>query len=108
MITHKHLDQFTLALDEGRFYDAHEVLEEIWFPSRFIDSNEVKLLKGFINAAVCFELVKKGRKLPSQRAWLSYLKYRQLLFKTKTKINNLNIYYKISLHIDKTRKIISI
>ena len=108
MITHKHAENFILALDEKRFYDAHEVLEELWFPSRFVDSNEVKLIKGFINAAVCFELVKKGREIPSKRAWLSYLKYRQLLFKTKSTSNNLNIYYKISLHIDKTKKIILI
>jgi len=59
MITDKHFDDFTLALDEGRFYDAHEVLEELWFPQRFNASNEVKLIKGFINAAVSLELLKK-------------------------------------------------
>ena len=106
MITTKHLDDFTLALDERRFYDAHEVLEVVWFPSRFIDSNEVKLLKGFINAAVSFELIKKGRKTSSKKVWMNYIKYRQLLFKITNK--RLNIYYKISLHIDKTHKIISI
>ena len=104
MITYKQLNDFTLALDERRFYDAHEVLEKIWFPNRFVDSNEIKLLKGFINAAVSFELIKKGRPIPAQKAWMTYLKYRQLLFKTTSK--KLNIYYKISLYIDKTHKII--
>ena len=104
MITHKHLNNFTLALNEERFYDAHEVLENIWFPNRFVSSNEVKLLKGFINAAVSFELIKKGRPIPAQKAWMTYLKYRQLLFKTTSK--KLNIYYNISLCIDKTHKII--
>ena len=46
------------SLEEGRYYDAHEDLEQIWFPRRFEDDNEVKLWKGIINAAVCFELIK--------------------------------------------------
>ena len=102
MINEERFHSFVKALDEQRFYDAHEVLEVLWFPVRFEDTNEVKLLKGFINAAVCFELIKKGRIKQSNIAWRNYLKYRQLLFKTTTP--KLNIYYKISLHIEKTRK----
>lgn len=102
MINETRLNLFVKALDEQRFYDAHEVLEELWFPVRFVDTNEIKLLKGFINAAVSFELIKKGRKKPSNIAWRNYLKYRQLIFKTTNP--ELNIYYKISLHIEKTRK----
>ena len=75
------LDQFIICLDEQRFYDAHEVLEEIWFPRRFEDNAEVKLLKGFINAAVCFELFKKGRTDSADKVWKNYLKYRPLLYK---------------------------
>lgn len=93
------IDVFILCLDEQRFYDAHEALEEIWFPRRFEDSNEVKLLKGFINAAVSFELMQRGRKKQSQKVWSNYLKYRQLLFKTESK--EINRLYQLSRHIDK-------
>jgi len=94
----KKIDSYLLCLEEQRFFDAHETLEEIWFPLRFINSNEVKLLKGFINAAVSFELHKRGRIVQSKKVWANYLKYRQLLYKTESK--NLNIYHKLALHIE--------
>lgn len=73
------IDEFVARLEAGCYYDAHESLEELWFPRRFEDSDEVRLLKGFINAAVSFELVKRGRPVPSERAWSNYLKYLPLL-----------------------------
>ena len=104
MINEKDLQNFVHCLDEKRFYDAHEVLEALWFAKRFENSNEVKLIKGFINAAVSFELIKRGRHAPSKKAWLNYLKYRQYLFKTKSK--KVKLYYKAHLHIEATHKAI--
>ncbi len=78
------LNEFSLCIDEKRYYDAHEALEEIWFPRRFEENNEVKLLKGFINAAVSFELIKRSREKPSKKAWMNYLKYRPLLYKVNS------------------------
>jgi len=72
-------EAFLLSIKEERYYDAHEDLEVLWFPRRFEDDNEVKLWKGFINAAVCFELIQKGRPKPSEIAWRTYLKYLPLL-----------------------------
>lgn len=72
-------EAFVCSLEEERYYDAHEDLEHLWFPRRFEDDHEVKLWKGFINAAVSFELIKRGRPKPSQKAWENYLKYRSLL-----------------------------
>ena len=95
---HKRIDKFILCLNDKRFYDAHEALEELWFPRRFEDSNEVKLLKGFINAAVSFELHKRGRIPQSKKVWVTYLKHRQLLFKTDSK--HLNIFYSLSRQIE--------
>ncbi|MGA9046778.1 DUF309 domain-containing protein [Sulfuricurvum sp.] len=70
---------YACSIHEERFYDAHEDLEQLWFPRRFEDNDEVKLWKGFINAAVSFELIKRGRPSPSEVAWKTYLKYRPLL-----------------------------
>lgn len=97
----QHLKDFIQELDEERFYDAHESLEVIWFPRRFEDSNEIKLLKGFINASVCFELVKKGRKEPAKKVWKNYLKYKPLLHKVESE--HQAEYHSISLHIDEAK-----
>ena len=93
------LDEYIRCLDEQRFYDAHEALEELWFPRRFEKSNEVKLLKGFINSAVSFELYKLGRKEQSKKVWINYLKYRQLLFKVDSQY--LNDYNQMSRYVEK-------
>lgn len=96
------IEAFRISLQEQRFYDAHEVLEELWFPRRFEASNEVKILKGFINAAVSFELHKRGRSTQSNKVWLNYLKYRQLLYKLNT--TSLNIYYQLSRDIEQLHR----
>ena len=97
----KFFDEYLKCIDEKRYYDAHEALEEIWFPRRFEDRNEVRLLKGFINAAVSFELHKRGREKQSQRVWTNYLKYRPLLYKTTSK--HKNRYHAIARHIEAKR-----
>jgi len=96
-------DEFIQCLDESRFYDAHEVLEKIWFPRRFEDNNEIKLLKGFINASVSFELAKKGKKEASKKVWKNYLKYIILLKQLDSKyiIN----YKQIAEKIESVKKI---
>ncbi|WP_310441154.1 DUF309 domain-containing protein [Sulfurimonas sp.] len=95
----KNLDNFILNLRKGNFYDAHEDLESIWFPRRFEESDEVKLLKGFINASVSFELRKKGKIEQAKKVWNNYLKYRNLI----NKIDSLYIekYHLIIKEIDK-------
>ncbi|MBT5935775.1 DUF309 domain-containing protein [Sulfurimonas sp.] len=95
------IKEYRLCIDEKRYYDAHEALEEIWFPRRFEKNTEMLLLKGFINAAVSFELVKLGREKPSKIAWLTYLKYRPLLYKISSPY--LNEYHALARHIENLR-----
>jgi len=73
------LDEFVMRLNEERFYDAHESLEEIWFPRRFEGSDEMQFLRGLINAAVSFELIKKGRPDSAKKVWKNYIKYKDLM-----------------------------
>ena len=85
MLTKKHFNSYLQCLKEERYFDAHEALEELWFPRRFERENdEVMLLKGFINAAVSFELVKRGRKKSALKVWKNYEKYVVLLQKIET------------------------
>lgn len=84
-------DAYLKSLQEERYYDAHEDLEALWFVRRFEQDDEVKLWKGFINAAVCFELIKKGRSKPSETPWKTYLKYVALLDDLETQHNELYV-----------------
>ena len=92
------IDEYLRLIEEERFYDAHEVLEEYWYPKRFEECNEVRLIKGLINAAVSFELIKKGRKEASKKAWRNYLKYRMLLYKISSE--NYNEYHRAVRVVD--------
>ena len=98
----EHLDRFVLCLDEERFYDAHEALEEVWFPRRFEKDQEMLLLKGFINAAVSFELTKRGRPNPASRAWKNYEKYRPLIDAFTS--TNTDYYRTLSRRLEKMRE----
>jgi len=66
-------------INEHKFFEAHEVLEEFWFPRRKNRDNLTLIVKGFINAAVAFELKKRGRVANSKKVWQTYLKFMQLL-----------------------------
>lgn len=71
--------RFIDCLNNGRFYEAHEVLEDAWFPIRKSDTPEKNILRGIINASVSFELVKRERPRAARRVWQTYLKYRPLI-----------------------------
>jgi len=98
----KHIQEFTQCLHDGHFYDAHEVMEEAWFPRRFEDDKEVKLFKGFINAAVSFELLKRGKEKQSNKVWANYLKYRPYIFEIESM--HQNSYYQLSRFIEHLRR----
>lgn len=100
----KHIQEYIECLEKDKFYEAHEALEELWFPKRFDNTNEVKLLKGFINAAVSFELLKKGRPVQSKKVWLNYLKYRQLLYKTDSR--HYNAYHCLARKVESYKTVI--
>jgi hypothetical protein len=70
---------FIQLIKKCEYYEAHEVLEDIWFPRRFEKDEDILIIKGFINASVAFELVKKGRMEAAKKAWKVYLKYSPLL-----------------------------
>ena len=64
---------------KGEFFEAHEALEEYWFPRRKTKRREVLVVKGFINAAVAFELKKRGRQESALKVWQTYLKFAKLI-----------------------------
>ncbi len=70
-----HIAKFKKCIKEHRFFQAHEVFEELWFPKRHKKDSKTKIIRGFINAAVAFELYKRGKKESAYRVWQNYLKH---------------------------------
>ncbi len=62
-----------------KFYEAHEVLEEIWFPRRKRKDKETLVLKGFINASVALEWAKRGEREKALKVWKTYNKYKSMI-----------------------------
>ena len=77
------LKEYKELILEHKFFEAHEVLEEFWFPRRKEKSLEVLIAKGFINAAVAFELKKRGRDKNAKRVFKTYIKFSKLIENNK-------------------------
>lgn len=60
-----HIVSYFQCFDEGRFYEAHDVLEAMWLPIRH--SVEGDFFKGWIQLAGAFVLVDKERLAPALR-----------------------------------------
>lgn len=97
----EYIARFNTCLDEERFYDAHEALEEVWFPRRMENDAEMNLIKGFINAAVSFELTKRGRPESATKVWKNYEKYIPLL-ETFTSVNT-PLYRTLAIKVEALR-----
>ena len=85
------------------YFEAHEALEEIWFPIRKSKDEYSFLLKGFINAAVSLELLKRGKQQQSQKIYKVYKKYVTLdrINKIETEINFIALKGFIDNHSEK-------
>jgi len=93
------IENYKRLIRDKEYYKAHEALEKLWFERRFEDNDEVKILKGFINAAVSFELHKRKRYTQSKRVWYNYLKYRKLLFFSLPQEQR-STYYALSRYVE--------
>jgi len=55
-------------LERQEYFEAHEVMEEAWHPLRLKEHPLANLAKGFINAAIGFEHIKRNRKNAHKKA----------------------------------------
>ena len=78
------IEKFKKLINEKEFYEAHEALEELWFPIRKNKNEYCLSLKGFINAAVSLELYKREKLEQSKKIYLIYKKYVTIERITKT------------------------
>ena len=69
------IERFKTLIKQELYYDAHEALEELWFPMRKVKDEYSFLLKGFINGAVSLELLQRKKIEQSKKIYLVYKKY---------------------------------
>ena len=73
------LDRFIQNLNDGEFAKAHVTMEEQWKAYKKLDHPLTKLLKGFINGATAFELVRREKMSGARSLWATYEKYLPLM-----------------------------
>ena len=77
MVVRDYFEKFKILINEEKFFEAHEVLEEYWQRIRKTNNPYKNVFRGFINAAVALELKKRGRK-NYKKVWMTYEKYKPL------------------------------
>ena len=55
------LISYISLINKEKYFDAHEVLEDVWHPLRKANHPLENLAKGLINGAICFEHIKRNR-----------------------------------------------
>jgi hypothetical protein len=76
------LSIYLILLEQGQYFDAHEVLEEAWHPLRKSNHPLKNLVKGFINGAIAFEHIKRDQSDAQRKAttvYKSFEKHKHLL-----------------------------
>ncbi len=71
----KTLETFIQNLQDEAFAEAHEVMEHQWKHYKKEGHPLTKLLKGYINGATAFELLRRGKREGAVRLWGVYEKY---------------------------------
>jgi len=69
------LEQFIRHLEAEEFAEAHETMEQQWKHYKATGHPLTKLLKGYINGATAFELLRRGKNEGAARLWAVYEKY---------------------------------
>ena len=85
-------EEFKSLIIQKKYYEAHEVLEEIWHPMRKSLHPDRDIIRGFINTAVSLELKKRGKN-NYLKVWNNYEKY-------KKNIKNNHLYEDLVVFLD--------
>jgi predicted metal-dependent hydrolase len=97
----KHLELFIDDIKNGKFYEAHEDLEDYWKTIRKSDHPLKNLCKGFINGATAFELIKRGKDKAAKTVWSTHEKYLPIM---KEDIENYELFFKANELLQELKK----
>ena len=74
------IDSFIKAINEEKFVEAHELLEDEWkFHKKNEDKVKAKAIQGLINGATALALYRKNRFEAYLKIWKVFEKYKKLL-----------------------------
>ena len=77
-------EKYRKYIINGKYFEAHEVLEEMWQELRKTDDEIQWAYKGLINAAVALELKKRKRKEEVYKmVWGNFEKYKKFYYLSK-------------------------
>jgi len=97
------IKNYIKLLDNHKYFEAHEALEEAWHPLRKANHPLKNLAKGLINGAICFEHIKRNRD-DSKRKALSVLKsYERHKHLCVEGIDYFELFLEASLKIEKLK-----
>ncbi|PLY11181.1 MAG: DUF309 domain-containing protein [Arcobacter sp.] len=76
------IEEFISALEEERFVEAHELLEDEWrYYKKIEEKSKAKAIQGLINGATALALFRKNRHEAYEKVWKVFKKYNHLLEK---------------------------
>ncbi len=96
----KHLELFIDDIENDRFVEAHEIMEEYWREAKKLDHPLKNLCKGLINGATAFELVKRDKMKGAFQLWSTYEKYLPIMVEG---IENYELFYKADKLLQKLK-----
>jgi len=94
------LEEFIEYINKELYFQAHEILEDIWHIAKRVNHPQTLLIKGLINASISFEHIKRNRvnSLNSSRVTIqSYYRYKDMNIPS---INNYKLFDKACKIID--------
>ena len=92
-------------LDEEKYFEAHEALEEAWHPLRKSNHPLKNLAKGLINGAICFEHIKRNRDKSRRKAMQVLKSYERHKYLCKEDIEFFSEFKKCCKKIEVLKKI---
>ena len=97
------LQNYIKLLDQEKYFDAHEALEEAWHPLRKANHPLKNLAKGLINGAICFEHLKRNREDAKRKAFVVLKSYERHKHLCKEGIEQFELFEKACLKIEKLK-----
>ncbi|MCF6243499.1 MAG: DUF309 domain-containing protein [Sulfurovum sp.] len=86
------IKEYLKLLDEEAYFEAHEAMEEAWHPLRLKKHPLANLTKGFINAAIGFEHIKRDSKNAHKKAKRVMESYDRYIDLCKEGINHYTLF----------------
>ena len=98
------LVEFMRLLDEGCYFEAHEVLEEAWHYLKRIGDARAPLARGLINGAIAFAHIKKQSKRLKKQVATTMGAYERHKAKATPMIEDSDLFIEACDYIERLKK----